>query len=286
MRSFDNQNSRIKNVDKSLIEKAYNPKSKSHLYLNKSMVGTKIVPKQKKSKTLSSQKQNSKKRVSSSTTAKQNLKINDEILVEDQNDHLTSTLGSFTINQRTQRENFPKNSNDKLQIEVARKVSFASTNRPLSEDQRLFGFLCLKKYFLRLKRETLQKKQLMNRIVELRNLSIVRKSFHQIQVHKNKKMKARKIMVKSFVFFKVRLLTKSVYAWKKVVIERSRIKKFVIRRLARQKMASKLLVFTFLKQERQRLKNLEVKWAISVGFNTKNLLKRSMAQLSEYSSSK
>ena len=54
------------------------------------------------------------------------------------------------------------------------------------------------------------------------------------------KKRLQKNMVKAFLYFRMRLITKSLFCIKRNSIRNRGIKEFVIRRLAKEKMRSKL----------------------------------------------
>ena len=57
------------------------------------------------------------------------------------------------------------------------------------------------------------------------------------------KKKLQKNMVKAFLYFRMRLITKSLFCIKKNSLRNRAIREFVIRRLAREKVKSKVQVF-------------------------------------------
>lgn len=94
--------------------------------------------------------------------------------------------------------------------------------------------------------------------------------------HKEEKKRKKDLLNKGFLFFKFRLVNKSFFAWKRTIKYRVSVKNFLVRRLTRKKISSKLLIFSILKRNYENVKNVEKNYSKAVGFHTLGLLKKSL----------
>lgn len=82
----------------------------------------------------------------------------------------------------------------------------------------------------------------------------------------------RKLLDKGFLFFKFRLLAKSFIGWKRTMNFRASMKNFLIKRLTRKKIKSKLLIFSILKENYRNVKRKQLNHSKAIGYHTRNRL--------------
>jgi len=145
---------------------------------------------------------------------------------------------------------------------------FASTSKTIQEDWRinLIHLKRLRRLFLQIEKNCQIGREKDRIAVEHSANSILSRCFYSLKVYLSEQQTDKKIMVKGYMFFKLRLLTKAMYSWRSTIEFRKAFKRFVLKRIARQKMKSKFAIFSVIKSNYEVIKSAERSWNKSLNF--------------------